>query len=172
MELFFQSSCTILHVFHQCMRISLALHPHQHLNIDSLLNFIQFSGYLLLSHCSLVGISLMINGAEHLFFFSFIVGSFILLFQRYLLKYGLYHVLFFFIIFYIYFFIEGWLLYRILLLSVKPQHESAIGLHVSTPFWTSLLSPTPSHPSRLIQKPCLNFLIQTANSIVYLFYIW
>ena len=69
-ELFFQSSCTVLHVFHQCMRISLALHPHQHLNIESLLNFIQFSGYLLLSHRSLVGISLMINGAEHLFFFS------------------------------------------------------------------------------------------------------
>ena len=30
----------------------------------------------------------------------------------------------------IYFFIEGLLLYRILLFSVKPQHESAIGLHI------------------------------------------
>ena len=28
-----------------------------------------------------------------------------------------------------YFFIEGYLLYRILLFSVKPQHESAIGIH-------------------------------------------
>ena len=27
------------------------------------------------------------------------------------------------------FFIEGYLLYRILLFSVKPQHESAIGIH-------------------------------------------
>lgn len=68
-KLFFQSSCTILHVFQQCIRISLALHPHQHLNMDSLLNFIQFSGYLLLSHCSLVGMSLMFNGVEFLLFF-------------------------------------------------------------------------------------------------------
>jgi len=31
------------------------------------------------------------------------------------------------------FFIEGFL-YRILLFSVKPQHESAIGIHIYTPF--------------------------------------
>ena len=29
---------------------------------------------------------------------------------------------------------EGKLLYRILLFSVKPQHESAIGMHISSPF--------------------------------------
>ena len=62
------------------------------------------------------------------------------------------------------FFIEGKLLYRILLFSVEPQHESAIGIHISPPFWTSLPSPSPSHPSRLIQSPCLSFLSHTANS--------
>ena len=56
------------------------------------------------------------------------------------------------------------LLYRILLFSVKPQHESAIGIHISAPFWSSLPSPSPSHPSRLIQSPCLSFLNCTANS--------
>ena len=56
-------------------------------------------------------------------------------------------------------FIKGYLLYRIFLFSVKPQHESAIGVHISHPFWTSFPSPFPSHPSRLIQSPCLSFLI-------------
>ena len=32
------------------------------------------------------------------------------------------------------FFIEGSLLYRILLFSIKPQHESAIGICISPPF--------------------------------------
>ena len=31
-------------------------------------------------------------------------------------------------------------------------------------FWTSLPSPAPSYPSRLIQSPCLSFLSQTENS--------
>ena len=43
------------------------------------------------------------------------------------------------------------MLYRILF-SVKPQHESAIGLHIYPPFGTSLPSPSPSHLSRLIQS--------------------
>ena len=47
---------------------------------------------------------------------------------------------------------------------IKPQHESAIGIHTSPPFWTSLPSPFPSHLSRLIQSPCLSFLSHTANS--------
>ena len=55
------------------------------------------------------------------------------------------------------------LLYRILL-SVKPQHESATGVHMSPPFWTSLPSPSPSHSSRLTQSPCLSFLSHRANS--------
>ena len=36
--------------------------------------------------------------------------------------------------FLIYFLVEGYLLYRILLFSVKPQHESAIGIHIPLPF--------------------------------------
>ena len=38
-----------------------------------------------------------------------------------------------------------------ILFSVKPQHESTIGIHISLPFWTSLPSPAPPQPSRLIQ---------------------
>ena len=53
-------------------------------------------------------------------------------------------------------------LYRILLFSVKPQHESDIGIHIAPPFLTSLPSPSPSHPSRLTQSPCLSFLSHTA----------
>ena len=34
------------------------------------------------------------------------------------------------------------MLYRILLFSVKSQHESAIGIHISPPFWNSLPSPS------------------------------
>ena len=63
-----------------------------------------------------------------------------------------------FFFFFFNFFIEGKLLYRILLFSIKPQHESAIGIHISPPFWTSLPFPSPSHPSRLTQRPCLSFL--------------
>ena len=47
--------------------------------------------------------------------------------------------------------------YRILLFSLKPQHESAIGIHISLSFQTSLPSPSLSHPSRLIQSSCLSF---------------
>ena len=43
------------------------------------------------------------------------------------------------------------MLYRILLFSVKPQRESAIGRHICPPFWNSLPSPLPpALPSRLI----------------------
>ena len=131
----------------------------------------------------------------------------------------------------LFFFIEGKLLYRSFLLSVKPQHESAIkwvkslshvqlfatpwtvghqappsmgfprqeywsglpfpspgdlpnprikpgspalqadaltseppGINIFPPFWTSLSSPSPSHPSRLIQSSWLTFLRHKANS--------
>ena len=56
------------------------------------------------------------------------------------------------------------MLYRILLFSVKPHHESAIGIHKSPPFWTSLLFPSPLHLTRLMQSPCLSFLSHTENS--------
>ena len=36
-----------------------------------------------------------------------------------------------------------------LLFSVRPQHEAAVGMHASPPFWTSLPSPAPSQPSAL-----------------------
>ena len=42
--------------------------------------------------------------------------------------------------------------------------ESAIGVHISPPFWTTLPSPAPSHPSRLIQNLCLSFLSHSPNS--------
>ena len=69
---------------------------------------------------------------------------------------------------FIYLFIFNWritdLQNQLLLFSVKPQHESAIGIHISLPFWTFLPPPSPSHPSRLIKSPCLSFLSHTANS--------
>ena len=37
-------------------------------------------------------------------------------------------------------------------------------IYIIPPFWASLPSPSPSHPSRLIQSPCLSFLSHTANS--------
>ena len=40
------------------------------------------------------------------------------------------------LIFFIYFFIEAYLLYRMLLFSVKPQCESARGTHISLIFTT------------------------------------
>ena len=55
---------------------------------------------------------------------------------------------------FIYFLIEWYLLYRLLLFSVKPQHESAIGIHISSPFWTSLHSSFPSHPSGKSLQSC------------------
>ena len=43
------------------------------------------------------------------------------------------------------FLIEGKSLYNIVLASVIYQHESAIGIHMSLPFWFSFPPPTPSH---------------------------
>ena len=50
----------------------------------------------------------------------------------------------------IYFLIGGWFLYRILLFSVKPQHESGVGTYVSLPFEPrpQLPPPTPLGWSR------------------------
>ena len=62
------------------------------------------------------------------------------------------------------FLIEGCLFYRTVLFSAKHQHESAIGLHMSPPSWTSPIPPYPSHPSRLLQSPGLSSLSHTANS--------
>ena len=51
--------------------------------------------------------------------------------------------------------------------SVKLQHESAIGIHISSPFWISLSSPSPTDPSRLIQSPCLSILRHIPSSQSY-----
>ena len=40
--------------------------------------------------------------------------------------------------------------------SVRHQQESATGTPIRPPSWTSLPSPSPSHPSRLSQSPCLS----------------
>ena len=61
----------------------------------------------------------------------------------------------------VYFFIYRRIIALQKFVSVKPQHESAIGIHISPPFWTSLPSPAPSRPSSLIQSPCLSFLSHT-----------
>ena len=64
-----------------------------------------------------------------------------------------------------------------MLVSAIPQHESAIGIPVFPPSLTSLLPPTASYPSRLLQSSNLSYLSHTENShwfsvlhmIVYLF---
>ena len=70
---------------------------------------------------------------------------------------------FLFLINLLFFLIEGQFLYWILLFSVTPQHETATGIRISPPLWTSLPYPSPSHPSSWIQSPCLSFLSHTAN---------
>ena len=57
----------------------------------------------------------------------------------------------------------------IALVSTKHQ-ESAIGLPMSPPRWTSLSPPSPAHP--LSCYPALNFLSHVANSHWLLFYIY
>ena len=42
--------------------------------------------------------------------------------------------------------------------------QKGSNLFIFPPFWTSLPSPSPSHPSRLIQSLCLSFLSYTTNS--------
>ena len=68
-----------------------------------------------------------------------------------------YHVVLETILFYffkIYLFLtEGWLIYSILLLSVKHQHESAIGAHRPSSSCNSLSSPSPLHLSKLFELP-------------------
>ena len=53
------------------------------------------------------------------------------------------------------------MLYSIVLVSIKHQYESAIGLSISLPSWISVPPPSPSHPSRLLQSPSLSSLSHT-----------
>ena len=50
------------------------------------------------------------------------------------------------------------------------QASLSITNSISPPSWTSLPSPSPSHPSRLVQSPCLSCLRHTA--IKFIFLIW
>ena len=52
----------------------------------------------------------------------------------------------------------------IALVSTEHRHESAIGLPMSPPTWTSLPPPSLSCPSRLLPSPGLSSLSHTANS--------
>ena len=60
--------------------------------------------------------------------------------------------------------IGGQLIHNIVLVSVTHQHQSAIDIHVSSPFWTALPSPNLYHPSRLSETTGLSSLFHTANS--------
>ena len=62
------------------------------------------------------------------------------------------------------FLIDWWLVYNIGLISVIHQHELTIGVHMSPPSWISLLPPTCSWPSRLLQTPSLSSLSHMAHS--------
>ena len=44
------------------------------------------------------------------------------------------------------------MLFNIVLASAICQHESAIGIHMTPPPWTSLTPPTPFHPTGLSQS--------------------
>ena len=51
-----------------------------------------------------------------------------------------------------------------MLVSAIHQHESVIGIHMFPPSWTSLPTPSPTHPSRLLLSPSLSSLCHTADS--------
>ena len=75
------------------------------------------------------------------------------------------HFLFFFNLF----FYLRIILYRIFLFSVKLQHASAIGVHISLPFWTSFSSAAPSHPLGWYLAPVwVSWAIQQILVAIYL----
>ena len=55
------------------------------------------------------------------------------------------------------------MLYKIVLVSAKHQHESAIGIHMSSPSET-FPPPSSTHPSRSLQSPSLGSWSHTAHS--------
>ena len=73
--------------------------------------------------------------------------------------------------FFLFFFYWRMIALQNLLFSVKPQHESAIGIHTAQPFWTSP-SPSPSTPLGWYRVPIwVSWVIQQIP-VGYLFYIW
>ena len=70
------------------------------------------------------------------------------------------------------FWIGGSLLYNVVLVSAKPQHESAIGIPMFPPSWTCLPAPSPSHPSRLSQSPGLSSCVLQQIPTGWLVYTW
>ena len=62
------------------------------------------------------------------------------------------------------FLINWWLHYNVVLISAICQYELAIGIHMSPPSWISLLPPTHSRPSRLLQSPSSSSLSHVAHS--------
>ena len=70
------------------------------------------------------------------------------------------------------FWIGGSLLYNVVFVSAKPQHESAIGIPMSPPSWTCLPAPSPSHHSRLSQSPRLSSCVLHQIPTGWLAYAW
>ena len=64
---------------------------------------------------------------------------------------------------FLFFFIFNWRIVTILFVSAILQHGSAVGIHMSSPSWTSLPPPTPSDSSILSQSPGLSSLSHTVN---------
>ena len=64
------------------------------------------------------------------------------------------------------------MLYNVVLISALYQHESPRGIHMSAPSRTSLWIPTPSHPSRLLQRtsfePPVSWQISTGYLILHM----
>ena len=96
-------------------------------------------------------------GILFLFYFAFYFSSFL----RYL--YSLFRQLFYIFAFLLGLFVLNLFFYwrtialQMFFSSIKPEHESAIGIHIFPPSWNSLPSPSPSHPSRLITEPLFEF---------------
>ena len=76
------------------------------------------------------------------------------------------------LVFLIYFLTEAYMLYRIFLFSVKPQHESAIGIHMSPPFWNSLYLPPQPSPLGWQRAPVWVPWVTQQIPIGCLCYIW
>ena len=57
-----------------------------------------------------------------------------------------------------------------MLVSAKHQHESAIGIPMSLPSWTSLSPPSPSHASRLLKSHTANsHWLPILHMVMYMF---